>query len=193
MQPRKNLTNVLDTDRIGPLMVKLSMPAFLGMFVQSMYNVISTIFVGQYVGALGIAGLSIAFPLQMFGVGLGNLSGIGGMSLISRYIGSREYEKAEKALGNGTSLSIFLGLFILVALLPFLDFWLKLIGASEDVLPYAHDYMVFISIGMLAQITSMAFLNYARAEGNAKVGMIAMVLGSALSILLTAIFIIWLL
>lgn len=191
MQPRKDLKNILDTEKIGPLMVKLAMPAFLGMFVQSMYNVISTIFVGHYVGALGIAGLSIAFPLQMSGVALGNLAGIGGMSLISRYIGAREYEKAERALGNGVSLSIFLGILSMVVLLPFLTFWLTLIGASEEVLPYAHEYMVYISIGMLAQITTMAFLNYARAEGNAKVGMIAMTIGALLNIALSAVFIMW--
>ncbi len=192
MQPRKHLTNVLDTDKIGPLMVKLSMPAFLGMFVQSMYNVISTIFLGHYVGALGIAGLSIAFPLQMLGFGLANLSGIGGMSLISRYIGSKDYAKAEQALGNGVSLAIFLGLFVIAGLLPFLDFWLTLIGASDEVLPYARDYMMFVTIGMLAQTATMAFLNYARAEGNARVGMIAMIMGALVNIALSAMFIIWL-
>lgn len=172
-------------------MFKLSMPAFLGMFVQSMYNVISTIFLGHYVGPLGIAGLSIAFPLQMLGLGLANLSGIGGMSLISRYIGAKEYDKAEQSLGNGVTLAVTLGLFVIICLLPFLDFWLRLIGASEDVLPYAHDYMTFVTIGMLAQITTMAFLNYARAEGNARVGMIAMMMGALVNIGLSAVFIIW--
>ena len=190
MQPRKHLTNVLDTDKIGPLLFKLSTPAFMGMFVQSMYNVINTIFVGKYVGTDAIAGLGVAFPLQMLGFGLGNLAGIGGMSLISRYLGAREYEKAEKSLGNGIVLSIFLGLFIILALLPFLGFWLKLIGASEHVYPYAYDYMVFVCIGMLPQICSMAFLNYARAEGNARVGMIGMILGALTNIGLSALFII---
>ena len=74
MQPRtREYKNVLDSEDIGRLLVKLSGPVFMGMFVQTMYNVISTIFIGRYVGPLGIAGLSIAFPLQMFGYGVGSV------------------------------------------------------------------------------------------------------------------------
>ena len=69
MQNQKH--NVLDTDRIGWLLVKLTTPAFFGMFVQTLYNVVNTIFVGHYVGPLGIAGLSIVFPLQMLAMGFG--------------------------------------------------------------------------------------------------------------------------
>jgi putative MATE family efflux protein len=98
----------------------------------------------------------------------------------------------EKALGNGIFVSVILSLVVVAILLPLLDFWLKLIGASEDVLPIARDYMYYVTIGMIFQITSMALLNFARAEGNAKVGMIGMILGAFLSIALSAVFIIWL-
>lgn len=60
--------SALDGDRTGRLLVKLTLPAFLGMFVMTLYNVVDTIFIGQYVGPLGIAGLSIVFPLQMFSI-----------------------------------------------------------------------------------------------------------------------------
>jgi len=163
MQPRtREYKNVLDSEDIGRLLIKLSGPVFMGMFVQTMYNVISTIFIGRYVGPLGIAGLSIAFPLQMFGFGVGSLSGIGGMSLISRALGARETERAEKALGNGITLAFALSAFILIALLPFLNFWLRLIGASEEVLPFARDYMTYVGIAILFQIVSTSLLNFAR-------------------------------
>ena len=160
--------NVLDTERIGKLIFTLSLPVFFGMFVQTLYNVISTVFVGHYVGPLGIAGLSVVFPLQMLGMALGNLAGIGGMSLISRKLGAKDYPGAEKSLGNGIMLSILLGLIANIIMLPFLDFWLILIGASPDVLPYARDYMIFVTIGMLFQCITMALFNFARAEGNAR-------------------------
>jgi putative MATE family efflux protein len=193
MQARtREYKNVLDTEDIGRLLFKLSGPVFMGMFVQTMYNVISTIFIGRYVGPLGIAGLSIAFPLQMFGFGVGSLSGIGGMSIISRMLGARDNEKAEKALGNGIVLSFALSAFILVALLPFLNFWLQLIGASEEVLPFARDYMTYVGIAILFQIVATSLLNYARAEGNARVGMIAMISGALLNIFLSFVFIVWL-
>lgn len=172
-------------------MFKLSIPVFFGLFVQTLYNVISAIFVGHYSGALGIAALSLAFPFQMLGVGFGNLAGIGGQSIISRLLGAKEHDKAEKALGNGISVSIILSLLVVAIILPFLDFWLKLIGASEAVLPLAHDYMFFVTISMIFQIIGLALLNFARAEGNARVGMISMILGALISIALTAIFIIW--
>ena len=98
--------HALNSDHIGRLLFQLSMPVFLGMFVQTMYNVMNTVFVGHNVGPLGIAGLSIVFPIQMLGMGMGQMVGIGGMSLISRYIGSGRSEDAEKALGNGLSLGI---------------------------------------------------------------------------------------
>ena len=192
MQKRKELNSVLNTDKIGRLMVKLSLPVFMGIFVQAMYNVINTIFVGHYTGPLGIAGLSIVFPIQMFGVGLGTLAGIGGMSLISRLLGAQDKEGAEKVLGNGITLSFILGAVVVIGILPFAEFWLRLIGASEAVIPYARDYLSIITVGMVFQIVGMSLLNYTRAEGNARVGMVAMIMGAVLSIILSAIFIIWL-
>ena len=64
-QNRRNMS-VLHDERIGRLMFKLTIPAFLGIFVMTLYNVIDAIFIGHYVGHLGIAGLSIVFPFQMF-------------------------------------------------------------------------------------------------------------------------------
>ncbi len=184
--------NILNTDRIGWLLIKLATPAFFGMFVQTLYNVVNTIFIGQFVGTLAIAGLSIAFPLQMLVMGLSMMVGMGGASLVSRLLGSGDRKGAEVALGNGVSLSILLGVVAMVIILPFIDFWLKLIGASEAVLPYAREYLFIIVLGSVFNILAMALLNFARAEGNARVGMTAMILGAGLNIILDAIFIVWL-
>ena len=181
---------MLDTDRIGWLLLKLATPAFFGMFVQTLYNVINTIFVGHYVGPLGIAGLSIAFPLQMLTMGLGMMVGIGGASLISRLLGAGDVAGAERTVGNGISISIVLSVLVVIIILPFVDFWLRLIGASDDVLPYAREYLAVITIGAFSSIFTMALLSFARAEGNARVGMVAMILGAVLSIILCAVFII---
>ncbi len=184
--------NVLDSEHIGKLLVKLSIPAFLGMFVQTMYNVINTIFVGHYVGPLGIAGLSIVFPLQMLGMGMGMMVGVGGMSLISRYIGSKEIPSAEKALGNGLTISIGISILVMLIILPFIDFWLRLIGSSDAVLPYAKDYLTIIMYSLVFQVIGTSLLNYSRAEGNARVAMVAMILGAVANIIFDAVFIIWL-
>jgi putative MATE family efflux protein len=182
--------SVLDDSRIGRLLFKLSLPTFIGMFVMTLYNVVDTIFIGHYVGTLGIAGLSIVFPLQLLSVGIGEMTGMGGASLISRSIGAGDIPKAEKTLGNALTANIVLSVAMMIACLANPDFWLRLMGASEVTLPYAREYMVIIIIGMLFMTFAMASNNLIRSEGNARVPMIGMIIGAASNIVLDAIFII---
>jgi putative MATE family efflux protein len=182
--------NVLDTDRIGWLLVKLATPAFFGMFVQTLYNVVNTIFIGHFVGPLAIAGLSIVFPVQMLCMGIGMMVGLGGTSLISRYLGAGDIPRAERTLGNGITCSIILSLLLTAIILPNVNFWLRLIGASEEVLPFAREYLIIIFSGTVFNVAGMALLNFVRAEGNARVGMIANMIGAVLNIILDSILII---
>jgi putative MATE family efflux protein len=176
--------------RIGRLLFQLSLPAFFGMVVMMLYNVVDTIFIGQYIGPLGIAGLTIVFPIQMLAMGIGQMSGMGGASLISRLLGADDTPRAQRALGNSISSTVLLSLVVLVAGESRPDFWLKLMGASETVLPYARDYLTVILVGMIFMTLSMAFNGLIRAEGNARVAMIGMIIGAGLNIVLDAIFII---
>ena len=182
----------LDTDRIGRVLVKMTGPAFLGLFVQTMYNVVNTIFVGQYVGTDAIAGLSIVFPLQQIIVGLGTMVGIGGLSVISRSIGAGDKGQAERALGNSFTIGIGLSVIFMLVILPKADFWLRLIGASDVVLPYARTYLFIVIGGTVFGTMGGAPLNLVRAEGNAREPLISMVLGAVVSIILSAVFIGWL-
>ncbi len=191
MRPMQNGgQNILDDDRVGRLLVKLSIPAFLGMFVMTLYNVVDTIFIGRYVGSLGIAGLSIVFPIQMLSMGISHMTGMGGASLISRLIGANNVSRAEHALGNAMTLTIIMSAIITAVGLSNTDFWLRLIGASETILPYARDYMTIILIGMFFQTSAMTMNFLIRAEGNARVPMTGMIIGAVLNIILDAIFII---
>jgi putative MATE family efflux protein len=184
--------NILDTDKVGPLLVKLAAPAFFGMFVQTLYNVINTIFMGYFVGGEAIAGLSIVFPLQMLAMGVGMMVGMGGSSLISRSIGSGNIEDAERTVGNGLTVGVLMSIAVMIIVLPFTTFWLRLIGASDNVLGYAQPYLIIIVSATVFNVMAMSLLNFSRAEGNARVGMIAMILGAVLSIILDCIFVIWL-
>ena len=192
MQKPNHYNNVLDTDRVGWLLVKLATPAFFGMFVQVLYNVVNTIFIGQFVGPLAIAGLSIVFPLQMLAMGIGMMVGMGGSSLISRFIGAGNISSAERTIGNGISIAIIMSLVVTIVVLPLVNFWLRLIGASDAVLPYAREYLIIIMSGTVFNVFAMSLLSFVRSEGNARVGMVAMMLGAVLNIILDAIFIVWL-
>ena len=191
MKDKEN-RNVLDDRRIGLLLFKLAMPAFAGMFVTTLYNIVDTIFVGRYVGSMGIAGLTITFPLQMLCLGFGQLIGLGGASLISRLIGAGDAEGAQRALGNCMTVTALLSLLIIVVSYSNLDFWLISMGASETVLPFAREYAEIVVVGLGFQIAAIAFTGLIRAEGNARVAMIGMILAAGLNIVLDAVFIIWL-
>jgi len=182
--------NVLDDDRIGQLLLKLSLPAFMGMFVMTLYNVVDTIFIGHYVGPLGIAGLSIVFPIQMLTMGIGQMTGMGGASLISRLIGAGNTPRAEHALGNALTFNLIISVVLMIAGLSNSDLWLRLMGSSESVLPYARDYMTIILTGVFFRTFAMSQNFLIRATGNARVPMIGMIMGAGLNIVLDAIFII---
>lgn len=160
------------------------------MFVMALYNVVDTIFIGRTVGSLGIAGLSIVFPVQMLVMGVGQMIGIGGASLISRSLGAQNVNRAERTLGNAILCVCVLGIAITVIGLSGSSFWLRLFGASETVLPFARDYFNIILLGTVFRVFAMSANGLVRAEGNARIPMIAMVAGAVLNIALDAVFIV---
>jgi putative MATE family efflux protein len=126
----------------------------------------------------------------MLCMGIGMMVGLGGTSLISRYLGSGDIPRAERTLGNGITCSIILSLLLTAIILPNVNFWLRLIGASEQVLPFAREYLIIIFSGTVFNVAGMALLSFTRAEGNARVGMIANMIGAVLNIILDSILII---
>ncbi len=185
-----NRQKMLNNESVGRLMLKLSLPATIGMLVQSLYNFVDTIFVGQAVGPLGIAGVTISFPVQIFVMAFAMLIGIGGASIISRSLGADENEKANHTAGNVIAVVLFFGVLMAVAGIVFLEPLIKLLGASETILPYASDYLSVILIGTIFFSFAMALNNVVRAEGNAKVAMYTMLISAILNIVLDPIFII---
>lgn len=181
---------VLGDRRIGVLLVKMSLPAFVGMFVMILYNVVDTIFIGHYVGPLGIAALSVVFPLQMFFVGIGQMIGMGAASVVSRSIGAGDLERASSALGNALSSTLLFSGVIMTISLPLMDPLALLLGASPQVLPLVKGYMGVILGGTFFQFSPMVLGTLIRAEGEAHVPMVGMVVGALLNVGLDALFIV---
>ena len=191
-KPGQNKKTELDSERIGRLLYKMALPVFIGMFVQSTYNVVNTIFVGHFIGTEAIAGLSLVFPLQMLALGLGMMVGVGGLSVVSYSIGAGDIPRAERALGNCFIASVAATLVLMLIVMPFMNFWLKLIGASPADLPYARPYLMIVYSFAILNTIAMALFSLVRAEGNTRIAMIAMVAGALLNIILDSILIIWL-
>jgi putative MATE family efflux protein len=182
----------LGKESIGKLLFKLSTPVIIGMLVQALYNVVDTFFVGRAYGiesVQAIGGLSIAFPIQMIIMAFGIVLGTGGSSIISRALGSKELEKAERTLGNVFSLSLILSILIAVPFLLYLDVILEIFGATPGILPYAVEYLEPIIAGSVFFVFGISVQNIVRAEGNARLAMNAMLIGAGINILLDPLFI----
>ncbi len=179
----------LGTERIGKLLLKFSIPAIVGMLVNALYNVVDRIFVGQGVGSLGIAGITIGFPLMILGMAFVMLIGIGATSLISIRLGEHKKDEAEVIAGNGMSLLIFISLILTLSGLLLLDPLLQFFGASSKVLPYARQYLYIILYGTVFQSIGFGMNNFIRAEGNPRIAMYTMLIGAILNTILDPIFI----
>lgn len=181
--------NILAKERIGKLLWKFSLPAITGMLVQTLYNIVDTIFVGHGVGALGIAGLSIVFPVQMIIAAIGQMVAVGGASLISISLGAKQQNQAELFFGNSIFLATLLGIIITVFGLLYSTTLLHIFGTTNTILPYAKSYMDIILLGTIFISFSMTANNIVRAEGNAKTAMLTMILSAVLNTVLDPIFI----
>ncbi|MDI3539783.1 MAG: hypothetical protein PWQ52_906 [Methanolobus sp.] len=182
----------LGTQDINSLLRKLSAPAIIGLLVHAFYNLVDTFFVGRALGeqsVLGIAGISIAFPLQMLIMAVSIGIGVGGSSVISRMLGAKDTKKAEKTLGNVFLYTLAASLLLPILFFSNVDAILNLFGATADNLPYARDYSVVILQGTFAFTFGFVLNNLVRAEGNAKVAMNNMVFSGLLNIVLDAILI----
>ena len=138
----------LGTERIRKLLVQYAVPAIIAMTASSLYNMVDSIFIGHGVGPLAISGLALTFPLMNLAAAFGSLVGVGAATLISMRLGQRDYETAQRVLGNVLVLNLIIGIaFGLVALL-FLDPILYFFGASEATIGYAREYMTVILLGI---------------------------------------------
>ena len=183
------MKHVLDTDNISKILFKMSLPAMIGMIFMALYNIVDTIFVGNGVGPLGIAGIAIVFPIQMIIMAIGQMVGIGGASIISRSLGNKEIDKANITMSNVVFSILLFSLPITFLSSIFINDLLKLFGATPSIMPYAKAYMEIIVLGAFFVGISMALNNLIRADGRAKAAMYTMIIGGAINVILDAVFI----
>jgi putative MATE family efflux protein len=157
--------------------------------VQALYNLTDTIFIGRGVGTLGIAGIVISFPVQLLVMAIAQTLGIGSASIVSRALGAGDVERAERALGTLFSLVVTISVTLAVTGSVFLGPLLRLFGAPPDVMPYASEYLRVILFGTVFFMFAMSTNAIIRAEGNAKIAMVTMLIAGGLNILLDPLFI----
>ena len=185
----ENRREMLARSPLLPLLIKLSVPAMLGMFVMASYNVVDAIFIGWGVGPLGIAATSVAFPMQLFVGALSMWIAMGTASLSSRRLGAGLDDDAERALANGCLMSSVLGFVTMTLGLTFVDQLIGLMGTGEPVAGYAKEYLRIVFLGNPLIIVGMLFNNTIRSEGNTRYAMYSMVLPAVLNVFLDPLFI----
>lgn len=175
--------------KVLSLLMKFSIPAIVGMLVNALYNVVDRIYIGNALGSIGIAGITIAFPIMLVMMAFNMLIGIGANSLVSIRLGQNRKEEAEGIFGNAVSLLILSSLILTIIGLVALEPLLKILGASEQILPYAREYLQIILLGGVFQSIGMGMNNFIRSEGSPKIAMYTMVIGALINIILDPIFI----
>lgn len=184
-----NRSNVMRDQSIGKLLFSFSLPAVVGMLVNSLYNIVSRIFVGQGVGPLALAATTVAFPIMIILMAVSMLFGVGATALISIRLGEQKLAEAERVAGNATVMLILLPAIFALIFLLFTEPILIAFGASANVLPYAKDYVYIIMFGAVFGSISMGMNNFIRAEGNPKMAMNTQLLGAVVNVILNYIFI----
>lgn len=183
------LANELGTQKISKLLIKQAVPATIGILVMSLNMIVDTIFVGQWIGVLAIAAITVVLPIAFLISSIGMGIGIGGSSIISRALGANNPEKAFLTFGNQICLTVILAILFVVLGNIFSVSILNLFGAKGEILPIASEYFGVIIYGVPFLAFAMMGNPTIRAEGKPKFAMYAMMVPSVLNILLDILFI----
>ena len=163
----------LGTQKISSLLISYAVPGIIAMAASSLYNMVDRAFIGhiEEVGPLAISGLAVTFPLMNISAALGTLVGVGGSTMISVLLGQKNYDVANKVLGNVVSLNVAVGVLFTILTLAFINPILTFFGASENTLPFARDYMTIIAIGNVVTHLYFGLNSVIRSSGNPKLAM----------------------
>lgn len=193
MQQQRTLTmegeNPLGVRPVKGLLFSFSIPAIISCLVNSVYNIVDQIFIGQGVGYLGNAATTIAFPLMTIIMAFATLIGSGGSAYAALRLGEGRKREALLTLNNLLVIAIGLGIILAAAGLIFLEPILTLFGATETTMPYAMDYTSIVLIGVPFSMVSIALSSMARTDGHPRMSMYGILIGAALNTVLDPVYI----
>ena len=179
----------LGTESIGKLLMQYAVPAIIAMTASSLYNMVDSIFIGHGVGTMALSALALTFPLMNLGAAFGALVGVGAATLISVKLGQKDYDTAQRVLGNVFVLNILLGLAFTVIVFPFLNPILYFFGGSDETVEYARQFMEIILLGNVVTHLYLGLNAVLRASGHPKQAMYATIATVAINTILAPIFI----
>ena len=174
---------------IGKLLIKHAVPSSLGILVMSLNILIDTILVGHWIGPNAIAAINIVLPVSFFVAAIGMSIGIGGGSIISRSLGNKNHDKANKTFGNQISLTLISTIFFMSLGLYYTNDLIPLFGGKGALFDLAKIYYVIVMLGVPVLGLCMMSNNTIRSEGKPKIAMYAMFIPSVSNLCLDYLFI----
>ena len=181
--------NILGKEKIGKLIRRFSIPCIISLLVNSLYNIVDQIFIGQGVGYLGNGATNVVFPLVMIGLAFSLMLGDGASAYLSLKLGEKKKDEAKIGIGNGIVLSVIVSVLFCAITLIFLPVFLKIFGCTENLKEYATAYGKIIAIGFPFSMIGTTLNSIIRADGSPKYSMTTMLSGAILNTILDPIFI----
>lgn len=185
----QTIKNPFKDKKLARLLFKFSAPAVAGMFVNALFNIISRIYVGQDVGAIGIAAITVIFPIGLLYMGFSALIGIGSNALFSIRLGEKRHEEALRVLGNGFILLILMAGMVTTFSYLFLDSLLHFCGADDAILPYSRIYATWAFPGYFLFAIGAGMNHFIRSSGRPKTAMATQFIGAFVNLIAAPLFI----
>ncbi|MFV0531297.1 MAG: MATE family efflux transporter [Flavobacteriales bacterium] len=179
----------LGTEPIKTLLFEQAIPASIGILAMSIYMLVDSIFVGKWVGPLGIGAIAIVMPIVFFISSIGMGIGVGGSSIISRALGADERRLAQHTFGNQITMTLILSVFVVTLGYFYTDEIVYIFGGKEELHDPSFVYFNTMLYGIPFLALNMMANNVIRAEGQAKTAMIVMLIPAVLNIILDIVFI----
>lgn len=189
MQQSETLKNPLASDSIWKLLGKYAVPCVISLLVNSLYNMVDQIFIGQGVGYLGNGATNIIYPLTVIVLAIALMLGDGGASFLSIRLGEGKSREGAKGIGSTITFSIIVGIVAAVLMAVFLEDLVYLFGCTEALYPYAMDYGRIIIIGLPFVLVGTVFTAIERADGSPKYSMSSLLVGAVTNTILDPLFI----
>lgn len=185
----KQEENILGTEKIGKLIKKFSIPCIISLLVNSLYNIVDQIFIGQGVGYLGNGATNVVFPLTMVCLAFALMLGDGASSYLSLKLGEKKKEEAGKGVANGIALSVIIAIIFCFISFIFLPQLLNIFGCTDSLRDYALKYGRIIVLGLPFMMVGTTLNSIIRADGSPKYSMTSMLSGAIINTILDPIFI----
>ena len=147
--------NKMGVKPINKLLLSMSLPIMISMIIQALYNIVDSIFVSK-ISENAFTAVSLAFPVQNLMIALGAGTGVGINALLSKSLGEKNFERANKAARNGIFLTFINYIIFIIFGLFFTEMFFNAQSNNQEIINYGVQYMriiTLLSIGVLGQKT----------------------------------------